>query len=290
MRNEFESFSPAALCAQFSEKLYPKDAETRLCLLQEFENRISALNGRAALTIKPIPMDEIRAEPSLSGYYSYSEPDSLYINPLYLTGTRTGQSGFSPADALDTIVHEGRHAYQHLLVARQPQNVSRALLLEWAMNFQGYQCGSDQAGLALYGYKSIELDARRCARNVLNVVQARIQDFQGAPDAGFGRKAAFFRRVERMWAGLVLANLTEEELDRRDRIARESFRKMNPNLELPIDNTTLFAEARSLFTRCDDLSDHPGADAPDYRALHREPIDPNWLNTWQARARVASRR
>ena len=139
MRNEFESFSPAALCAQFSEKLYPKDAETRLCLLQEFENRISALNGRAALTIKPIPMDEIRAEPSLSGYYSYSEPDSLYINPLYLTGTRTGQSGFSPADALDTIVHEGRHAYQHLLVARQPQNVSRALLLEWAMNFQGYQ-------------------------------------------------------------------------------------------------------------------------------------------------------
>ena len=62
MRNEFESLSPAALCAQFSEELYPKDAETRLCLLQEFENRISALNGRAALTIKPIPMDEILIE------------------------------------------------------------------------------------------------------------------------------------------------------------------------------------------------------------------------------------
>lgn len=290
MRNGFESLSSAALCAQFSESLYPREPEARLGLLQEFENRISAMNGRPALTIQKIPISEIRAEPNLAGYYSYAEPDKLYLNPLYLTGTKTGQSGFGPADALDTLVHEGRHAYQHLLVARQPQDVSRALLLEWAMNFQGYQNGSDGPGLALYGYQSIELDARRCARNVLNVVRERIQEYQGASDAGFDRKTVFSRRVERMWAGLVLRNLTEEELDRRDRIAREALRKRNPGLELPIDHTTLFAEARSLFSRCDDLSDHPDTGAPDYRTLRLEPVDPDWLKTWQARARVASRR
>lgn len=97
--------------------------EERLGLLREAENRVAEEENRRPREIVPIPLPDNKY-----GVYSPNDPENIYINEklvqtLYLDDFYdTGDivPGYTASIALETVFHEGRHAYQDDCVKGKP--------------------------------------------------------------------------------------------------------------------------------------------------------------------------
>lgn len=112
------------------------------------------------LTIKPITLKSTKLEENTVGQYLYDK-NTIYIDSEYLT---TADS----ADALDTICHECRHAYQHSVVDMLDwsneivnSHYYYKSAQQWRLELDDYRNG--QHSYDSYYQQSIESDARAYA-------------------------------------------------------------------------------------------------------------------------------
>lgn len=114
------------------------------------------------LTIQPLTLKSAKLRENVLGQYAMDK-ESIYIDSAYLktAGSR---------EAVDTVCHECRHAYQHDVVSRLDWSDEDVLhhhyyrqANEWKVEMEYYEDGSED--LDAYYYQNIEADAREYAED-----------------------------------------------------------------------------------------------------------------------------
>lgn len=133
-------------------------ADERLNTLQSVESRMAEIQNRP-----PVPVEALPMGPNEFGGYDGS---AIRINNEHLNG---GQ----PVDEnLDTIIHEGRHAYQEFIVAHPDAAPDPEIAQAWADNFNNY-LDIQTYGAELYNDQPIERDAWSYASSIRNGIYER---------------------------------------------------------------------------------------------------------------------
>jgi hypothetical protein len=134
------------------------DTTERLGALQTVENHLAEIQNRP-----PVAVEAAEMGPNEFGGY---DGQSIKINQEHLSG---GQ----PVDEnVDTIVHEGRHAYQDFVVAH-PETISDPSIAQaWEENFDNY-LDLQTYGAELYNSQPVEADAWSYAASVRNGVYGK---------------------------------------------------------------------------------------------------------------------
>ncbi|MBD5277371.1 MAG: hypothetical protein HDS30_06955 [Bacteroides sp.] len=130
----------------------------RMHILQDAENKIAEISHRFPCSIKvsDMPLGEY-------GNY-YSDDKSITLNARYVNATDFN----SYKETLDTLVHEGRHAYQDYNINENPVHPRSGEVTNWKWNeFEiGYQ-NAELSGFEAYAMQPVEADARAFAEDVL---------------------------------------------------------------------------------------------------------------------------
>ena len=139
----------------------------RLETLQKVENVAAEIEHR--------PICEVKGESLGEGHFGYYNPNdnTITINTDYLNDSYTGYK-----ESLDTIIHEGRHAYQHYNVDQRQVHPSEGDCANWRENLHdniwglfpenyGYQI-AEEVGFQRYWMQPVETDARAFATDVFN--------------------------------------------------------------------------------------------------------------------------
>lgn len=125
--------------------------EERMEALCEIENRMAEIQGR-----EPV---EIQAEEMESNEFGGYQNGTITVNIDHL------QSDMPVDEFIDTMVHEGRHAYQENAV-NNPDLVENADVTDsWAENMDHYMSPEDY-GQELYEAQPVEDDAHRYASQI----------------------------------------------------------------------------------------------------------------------------
>lgn len=132
-------------------------------VLNALEERIAEIECRPAC---PVRLAEL-GENVLGGYNPYSK--DITINSRYVEAADFE----SYREVIDTLVHEGRHAYQDYNVNVAEIHPRHSEVVSWAETMEGGKWGywgdcSSVLGQRLYEQQSIEIDARNFARDVLD--------------------------------------------------------------------------------------------------------------------------
>ena len=132
--------------------------EQRVGVLQEVENESSKASHR--------PTCKVSTESLGEGHYGYysTETKGITINSDYICSNSYNDY----KEALDTIIHEGRHAYQYYNLTEREVHPRQGDISNWKSNeFEyGYQDARTQ-GYAAYYLQPQEADARAFAEDVL---------------------------------------------------------------------------------------------------------------------------
>lgn len=130
----------------------------RLETLQNAENKIAEIEHRNPCKIKLEYM-----EPNHFGYYNPGDK-TITLNALHV------DSGNLSAykDTLDTLIHEGRHAYQDYNMTEREVHPrgGEVNMWKWNENEIGYQTAL-LCGFEAYAMQPVETDARAFAEDVL---------------------------------------------------------------------------------------------------------------------------
>jgi hypothetical protein len=121
------------------------DSTERLGALQELETRLAELEGRPSL--------EIHAErlgPGENGYFDR--------NRGIIVLSESDLLAHSPLEAIDTIAHEGRHAYQYYATLHPEIHNNPEEVAAWKQNFENY-LPATLFGYELYRNQPVEQDA-----------------------------------------------------------------------------------------------------------------------------------
>lgn len=148
--------------------------EQKAEILNELEQNIAAIEHRPALRVELEDME--------SRSFGYQDE---YNHKIVLNSRLVGvNSAAMHREVIDTIVHEGRHAYQHYNVDIKLIHESSNEVKTWAENFykpeyQYYLSGTQKiyipyndgtihdVDFRLYYYQPVEIDARNFAGDVL---------------------------------------------------------------------------------------------------------------------------
>lgn len=154
--------------------------QERLIVLNSMENGIAKIEHRPAQRIKIEDMDS-----KCMGYHCYTE-DIIAINTKYLVSANP----LSHRRVIETILHEGRHAYQHYNVDVKSIHESLSEVKEWEKNFYDPQWRyysykgqkiyipfdngeTIDVGYRLYANQPVEIDARNFASEVLRKLEGK---------------------------------------------------------------------------------------------------------------------
>ena len=139
--------------------------------MNQIERQIAAIDHRP-----PLPIEVEKMKASTFGYQS-NYYHKIALNSLYVGSN--SQKDYR--EVIDTIIHEGRHAYQHYNVDKKLIHESASVVATWRENFydpkyQYYNSGSciipvkgrlQDVGFRLYYYQPVEIDARNFAADVM---------------------------------------------------------------------------------------------------------------------------
>lgn len=145
------------------------DLDERVDVLQQLENEVAEIAHRPPL--------EIRAEPLPDGIMGQCGSDRIIISNNVLAS----DSYAMYRENLDTVFHEGRHAYQKWNLLTQSltgETVERneVLVESWRDNFfeMGYEDGNWESykdiGFLYYLNQPVEIDARAFANEVIQAL------------------------------------------------------------------------------------------------------------------------
>lgn len=136
----------------------------RLEAMQKVENTIAQISHRPPCEVVCKDMKEDHF-----GYYD-SNTKTITLNSYYLKNDIT-----SYRETLDTIVHEGRHAYQDYNLTVRQVHCSPGDLTNWRINENKYGYQSSQIyGFKLYWMQPVEADARKFAEDVFKKLNEKI--------------------------------------------------------------------------------------------------------------------
>lgn len=146
-----------------TEGLSPNDWERltvqeRLDTLQMLECKLAEIQGR-----KPVPV-VVANIPGENGHYD-PITRSITLNP-----TRLGDSKFR-LNLVDTIAHEGRHAYQHYAIEHAGFHPKEDEVKVWRENMKpGNYIDGKKEGLLAYRLQPVEADAWRYGHFVRDAI------------------------------------------------------------------------------------------------------------------------
>ena len=231
---------------------------SRLALLQEMENRQAKLDGRPAVQICTGKMNK-----RIMGVHTMTRDgqEVIILNEKFIKDSKLfankEEQVFNVAGAVNTILHESRHAYQHHAVKGSLPGLSQEQILEWAATmpeFGGVYFNGSRNLLAfiLYSIQGIEQDARRFARRRIREMNAFYRE-NGIRDLNYMNEETGDRNYERMLIQYVRRFLTMEKLDMIEKSIVDHFRKQHP--EIDVSKLTLFDSARLILSHpeIDDL-------------------------------------
>lgn len=140
-------------------------------VLNQLENRIAQIEHRPSC-----PITACNLRPGLWGGYN-PETKSIDINANYLEESGWDRSVYN--EVIDTLVHEGRHAYQDYNVNECEVHTRHSEVESWAETMEGGKWGywgdcSSILGQRLYEQQSIEIDARNFAADVIDKMNIKI--------------------------------------------------------------------------------------------------------------------
>lgn len=148
----------------------------KLDLLNNVEQTQAALERRDAMTV------EFEDLPRTTFGYQDADNNRIVINRAHIQSDHP----FYHREAIDTIIHEGRHAYQHYNVAIHTTHESDAEVASWRENFYDPKYGyyqslgqkmyipvgdgtyHEMSDNRLYEYQPVEIDARNFASDVMS--------------------------------------------------------------------------------------------------------------------------
>lgn len=212
------------------------DSDTRLCLLQEVENRRAKIDGR-----KPLKVSVAKMRPSMMGACCTHEDGSqeLVLNERFVKGSRFGVH--TAGEALNTILHEGRHAYQSHCIREGKGNVSRRMILEWMMSQETYI--NSAIDYDLYMLQAIEMDARYFARREIQKINDMLLA-DGIMDLGIRIQVEKDKQHEITMIKRIRNKLTAEHLDEIEKAVMDRFKEAHPDVD--VSGIRLFEEARTI--------------------------------------------
>lgn len=130
--------------------------QERVNMLQKIENAAARIAHRESCPIIVKSLGE-----NHYGYYS-PETKTITLNSDYLKG-----DGESYKMSLDTVIHEGRHAYQDYNLHERQVHTSPGDLTNWYLNHYKYGYQDVQTyGFCRYWMQPVEADARKFAEDV----------------------------------------------------------------------------------------------------------------------------
>lgn len=148
-------------------------------LLNEVEQKIAAIEHRPPLKVELKPL-----KPHHMGYQSDAEKKIVLNSNIVGSNERSMHR-----QVLDTIIHEGRHAYQHYNVDVKTIHQSASEVASWRENFYSKEYGYYRSGthyvpifhnghikdadFRLYYYQPVEIDARNFAADVMKQLEAK---------------------------------------------------------------------------------------------------------------------
>lgn len=148
----------------------------KLELLNDVEQTQAALERRDAMTV------EFEDLPRNTFGYQDADNNKIVINRAHIQSDHP----FYHREAIDTIIHEGRHAYQHYNVDIRTTHESDAEVASWRENFYDPKYGyyhsqgqkmyipvgdgtyQEMSDNRLYEYQPVEIDARNFASDVMS--------------------------------------------------------------------------------------------------------------------------
>lgn len=141
--------------------------EERLEVLQKVENAAAEIEHRPTCVVKGQSLGQGHL-----GFYN-PQDNTITINTDYLKGDYE-----SYKESLSTVIHEGRHAYQHYNVNERQVHPSEGDCTNWRENLHdnkwglfpenyGYQT-VEEVGFQRYWMQPVEADARAFATDVYN--------------------------------------------------------------------------------------------------------------------------
>ena len=132
--------------------------DKRVSVLQSLEQEVSLIAHR--------PFCLVKAESLGGGFYGHYSPESktITINSDYILSN----DQFDYEQVLDTIVHEGRHAYQDYNLHGRAVHPRQGDISNWEINEfkHGYQ-DVMHCGFKVYEMQPMEADARAFAEDIL---------------------------------------------------------------------------------------------------------------------------
>lgn len=150
--------------------------DEKLSLLNDVEQTQANLEHRDSMTV------EFEDLPKNTFGYQDADNNRIVLNRAHILSDHP----FYHREAIDTIIHEGRHAYQHYNVDVQTIHESDAEVASWRENFYDPKYGyyhsqgrkmyipledgtvQEMSDNRLYEYQPVEIDARNFASDVMS--------------------------------------------------------------------------------------------------------------------------
>lgn len=129
------------------------DATSRLETLQTIENRMASIQGRPEVAITSEPLG-----PNTYGGYN---GEGIIVNSNHIN------SDMAVDEHIDTIVHEGRHAYQDYAIHNPGFVPDTELTNAWYNNRLNY-LNAEEVGQEAYMAQPIEADAWNYASHIVD--------------------------------------------------------------------------------------------------------------------------
>lgn len=135
--------------------------DERLNVMQDIENKAAEIGGRIPLQVRGVQLGNPQGQLFSAGRMVW-ENQSLEMNVDLLN-----QDSMQALNTcLDTVLHEGRHAYQwsNMMVRRTER--SNEKFNAWCMNLNTGYLPCEQFGFERYSMQPVELDARLFSEEV----------------------------------------------------------------------------------------------------------------------------
>ena len=236
-----------------ADKFYDSSPEERLKFAQEYENMMAELEHRDPCTVVELPEEYAKENPGVMGYCA---GEIIAINKKYLNSKKPkvpGLSSFGFADLIETLTHEGRHAWQHYVIDHPEKNlVDEHTRIALEMNLgPGYRGGSGKGiqGYAEYAAQLVELDARHFAMDWIQHLQKSFEEKDGV---GISEFAAKYKKLYNQVA--INAQYIVEYLDANKLKACEERLKKEMYPGLDTSGVSMFADAIDLLHTMDSLA------------------------------------
>lgn len=183
--------------------------EEKLQALQLLEKDYANKQGREPCEVKAIEMPHI----SHHGYYN-PQDNSIYINQDHLLDSN--ENKLFNYLSVDTILHEGRHAYQHNAIKNENLHADNNQVETWKMNFDNNVYMDPGKGY-LYRMQALERDANQYSEvetdKIFNGLEKKYGPNEGYDDYKENIRDNYFIKNEEL-AKNTFGDEYKEKIDR----------------------------------------------------------------------------